>query len=342
MSIIGITGTLGAGKGTIVEYLLKKGFKHHSVREFLVEEIMRRGLKSDRESMVLVANELRERHGSSYIVEQLYSRAKEVGGDAVIESIRCVGEVEALRGKKGFVLFAVDADIETRYSRIVERKSVSDGVSFEEFVGQEQREMSSDNPVKQNLKKCIGMADYSFKNDWTIEELCKKVGAVLDKVRGGVGRKHIRPTWDEYFMEISRTVALRATCDRGRAGCVIAKDKQILVTGYVGSPKGLSHCDEVGHLIEATVHGDGVTRDHCIRTTHAEQNAICQAAKLGIAIDGATLYCILEPCPVCAKMIINSGIMRVVCEKRYQSGAQGLMEQAGVRVDVLNDVVEEY
>ncbi|MFH1238452.1 MAG: cytidine/deoxycytidylate deaminase family protein [archaeon] len=161
-------------------------------------------------------------------------------------------------------------------------------------------------------------------------------------MRNGVGKKHVRPTWDEYFMEITRAVARRATCDRGRAGCVIAKNKQILVTGYVGSPKGLPHCDDVGHLIEATVHSDGVTRNHCIRTTHAEQNAICQAAKLGIPIDGATLYCKMEPCPVCAKMIINSGITRVVCEKRYQSGAQSLLEQGGVKVEVLNNEVERY
>ena len=340
--IIGITGTLGAGKGTIVEYLLKNGFKHYSVRDFLVEEILKRGLESNRDNMVSVANDLRTQYGPGYIVEKLYSQAAEVGGDAIVESIRCVGEVEALRLKKDFVLFAADADIETRYSRIVERGSSSDGGSFEEFVSQEQREMVSNNPFKQNLKKCIEMADHIFKNDWTIKELHEKIENIFKKIKRGVEEKHVRPTWDEYFMEISRTVARRATCDRGRSGCVIAKNKQILVTGYVGSPIGLPHCDEVGHFIEATVHSDGVTRDHCIRTTHAEQNAICQAAKLGISIDGATLYCKMEPCPVCAKMIINSGIKRVVCEKRYQSGATSLLEQAGVKVDVLIDEVEKY
>ncbi|MFH0808101.1 MAG: cytidine/deoxycytidylate deaminase family protein [archaeon] len=153
---------------------------------------------------------------------------------------------------------------------------------------------------------------------------------------------YIRPSWDEYFMEICRVVAKRATCDRGRTACVIVKDKHILVTGYVGSAKGLPHCDEVGHQMEDTIHEDGVKRGHCVRTSHAEQNAICQAAKLGISIDGSTVYCKLEPCPVCAKMIINCGIKRVVCEKRYQSGAQSLLEQAGVKVEVLIDEVEEY
>src|SRR5574344_1449422 len=104
-------------------------------------------------------------------------------------------------------------------------------------------------------------------------------------------KKHIRPTWDEYFMEVCRTVAKRATCDRGMSGCVIARDNQILVTGYVGSPAGLPHCDDVGHLMRKVIHDDGSITQHCVRTVHAEQNAICQAAKRGISIDGATVYC---------------------------------------------------
>ena len=352
--IIGISGTLGAGKGTVVEFLKERGFAHYSVREFLVEEILKRGLDVNRDNMVSVANDLRAKFGAAYIVEELHGRAMERGGDCVIESVRCVGEVEALREKSkvqspkskvGFVLWAVDADVESRYARIVERGSSTDMISFDDFVRQEGSEMKNENPLKQNLKACIEMADVCFRNDWTIGELKGKVLKALDKfesddfvIEGG----YIRPTWDEYFMEICRAVAKRATCDRGRSGCVIARNKQILVTGYVGSPIGLPHCDEVGHQLEDTIHEDGVKRTHCIRTTHAEQNAICQAAKLGISIDGATVYCKLEPCSVCAKMIVNSGIKRVVCEKRYQSGAQSLLEEAGVLVEVLVDEVEKY
>jgi dCMP deaminase len=144
--------------------------------------------------------------------------------------------------------------------------------------------------------------------------------------------KHVRPTWDEYFMEVCHAVAKRATCDRGLSGCVIAKDKQILVTGYVGSPKGLPHCDEVGHQMKTTTHEDGHQSQHCVRTAHAEQNAIVQAAKLGIAIDKGTLYCKMTPCAVCAKMIINSGIVKVVCEKKYHAGIESeeMFKQAAV------------
>ena len=344
--IIGITGTLGAGKGTIVEYLLKKNFKHYSVREFLVKEILKRGLESNRENMVLVANGLRTKFGPSYIVEELYKKAKGVGGDCVIESLRCPGEVEVLKKKGDFVLFAVDADIETRYARIFERASVSDRVSFDEFVVQEQKEMSSNNPNKQNLRRCIEMADYKFKNDWTIAELHSKVEKVLNGIENK-NKKYIRPTWDEYFMEVCKAIATRVTCDRARAGgggCVIVRDKHILVTGYVGSPPGCSHCDEVGHQFKKTIHEDGKITNHCVRTTHAEQNAICQAAKLGISLNGSTLYNFMFPCYTCAKLIITAGIKRVVVMKDYHASedSKNIFKEAGVEFEILNKEVQQY
>ena len=153
-----------------------------------------------------------------------------------------------------------------------------------------------------------------------------------------------RPSWDEYFMEICQTVAKRATCDRGRSGCVIAKENQILVTGYVGSPTGLPHCDDVGHKLKKMVHESGEVTQHCVRTVHAEQNAITQAAKRGIAIDGATLYCKMTPCRTCAMLIINCGIKRVVCEKKYHDSKDSLemFSQAGVEIVHLQEEVQKY
>jgi dCMP deaminase len=152
----------------------------------------------------------------------------------------------------------------------------------------------------------------------------------------------MRLDWDDYFLEVARTVASRATCDRGKCGCVIVRDKQILVTGYVGAPRGLPHCDDVGHLMKKVVHEDGHESNHCVRTVHAEQNAICQAAKLGISIDGATLYCKMTPCSVCAMLLINCGVKQVVCQKRYHAGASDMLVSAGVVVRHLDDSVEEY
>ena len=151
-------------------------------------------------------------------------------------------------------------------------------------------------------------------------------------------------SWDEYFMELANAAAKRATCDRGRSGCVIVKDKQVLVTGYVGSPIGLPHCDEVGHLFKKTFHEDETITTHCVRTVHAEQNAICQAARRGIALDGATLYCRMTPCRVCAMLIINCGIKRVVCEKKYHAGEESeeMFKQAGIKLEFFSEDILKY
>lgn len=339
MITIGITGTLGAGKGTIVEYLVsKKGFVHYSVRAFITEEIVRRNMEVNRDTMTLVGNELRAQHSPSWIVEQLYAQASASGCNCIIESVRTPGEVKALRGKPSFFLFAVDADPRVRYDRAVRRGSETDHVSFNTFIANEQREMTNDDPNKQNLAVCISEADFRFDNSGTIEDLHKQVEAVLQKIT------YHRPSWDEYFMELANTASKRATCDRGRSGCVIVKDKQLLVTGYVGSPSGLPHCDEVGHLFRQSINPDGSISNHCVRTVHAEQNAICQAARRGIALDGATLYCRMTPCRTCAMLIINCGIKRVVCERKYHAGAESeeLFRQAGIRLEFFHDEVQQY
>ena len=140
------------------------------------------------------------------------------------------------------------------------------------------------------------------------------------------------------------TVGKRATCDRGRSGCVIVQDRHIISTGYVGASAGCAHCDEAGHEMHTVVQEDGTTSKHCIRTTHAEQNAIVQAAKFGTSTNGATLYCKMSPCYVCAKMIINAGIKRVVAMKDYHGGARGkeVFKEAGVQFELLNAEMETY
>lgn len=180
MLIIGITGTLGAGKGTIVEELVRNhGFTHFSVRSFLLQEIDRLGLPPNRDSMVNVANRLRSEHSPWWIVEQLYRKALSSGKNCIIESIRTPGEAEMLRGTGNFILMAVDADPVLRYRRIVSRASETDRIDFEEFCANEQREMESDDPNHQNLKKCIEMADVVFTNNDTVAELAEKVNNFL-------------------------------------------------------------------------------------------------------------------------------------------------------------------
>lgn len=153
-----------------------------------------------------------------------------------------------------------------------------------------------------------------------------------------------RPSWDEYFIKIMEMVGSRGSCDRGRSGCVITRENRIIATGYVGSPIGLPHCDEVGHEMHTIIHEDGTQTRHCIRTTHAEQNAICEAARMGIPLLGATLYCTMNPCYTCAKMIINCGIKRVVSAKEYHASARSkeIFKEAGIEFAVLDDQETKY
>ncbi len=153
-----------------------------------------------------------------------------------------------------------------------------------------------------------------------------------------------RPSWDDYFLEVANAAAKRATCNRGRSGCVIVKDKQILATGYVGSVKGFEHCDDVGHLFKKVIHQNGKITQHCVRTIHAEQNAICQAAKNGTPIKGATLYCKMTPCRTCAMLIINCGIKKVVCQKKYHAGEESeeMFKKAGVKLVFKSKKIEKY
>lgn len=139
-----------------------------------------------------------------------------------------------------------------------------------------------------------------------------------------------RPSWDEYFMDITKVVATRSTCLRRQVGAVIVKGKRLLTSGYNGAPQGLPHCGEVGCLREELAIPSGERHELC-RGTHAEQNAIVQAALYGVAIDGATLYCTHQPCSGCTKMIINAGIQRIVYLTAYPDDlAKELMAGAGV------------
>ena len=140
-----------------------------------------------------------------------------------------------------------------------------------------------------------------------------------------------RPSWDIYFLQIAHLVKTRATCPRRQVGAVIVRDRRILATGYNGAPRGLSHCPENGP------HQDwpnGCMRaGHCIRSLHAEQNALLQAAMIGIACDGASMYVTCQPCTMCAKMIINAGIREVIYEGDYPDEfSLELFRESGLQV----------
>lgn len=176
-----------------------------------------------------------------------------------------------------------------------------------------------------------------------------------------------RPTWTEYWSgTVLDGVRSRATCDRGKSGCVIVRDNDQISSGYVGAPPGMPHCDEVGHELEPRWHeqksydpsqGDVmvphptdstivlVRKEHCVRTIHAETNAICRAARRGVALNGATLYCSMFPCWDCAKAIVAAGIVEVIVVKNYHTSGRSkdLFDAMNVKwslLDVRNEVYE--
>ena len=156
----------------------------------------------------------------------------------------------------------------------------------------------------------------------------------------GQNPDHVRPTWDETWMDVMEAMSRRATCDRGRSAAVLVRDNKLINVGYVGAPAGLPHCDEVGHLFKVTFDEAGKRHEHCVRTVHAETNAL-----LGVDAKGATLYCRMEPCSlICAPMIINAGVVRVVAQRRYH-GAQHTrdwFQAANIELVVLHDEEQDY
>jgi len=144
----------------------------------------------------------------------------------------------------------------------------------------------------------------------------------------------MRPSWDDYFIDIAKHVATRSTCLRRHVGAIIVKDKRILSTGYNGAPRGLPHCEETGCLREELGIPSGERQEIC-RGLHAEQNAIIQAALHGVAIQGGQIYCTHQPCITCAKMIINAGIVRVVYVEKYPDElARSMLMEAGIEPEL--------
>ena len=148
-----------------------------------------------------------------------------------------------------------------------------------------------------------------------------------------------RPSWDEYFMEMAELVAMRSTCLRRNVGAVVVQDRRIVATGYNGAPVGLAHCDEIegGCLRQRMGIPSGERHEMC-RALHAEQNAIIQAATSGQSVEGATIYITHQPCVICAKMIINAGIDRIVVKEGYPDQlSRDLLAEAGRKIIMLGE-----
>lgn len=337
--LLGITGLFAAGKDTLAEFLENKGFVRRSLSDELRKEAQVRGIELSRENLIKLGTELRETEGNAVLAKRALAGTRPETNYCFI-SIRNPAEVEELKKQKDFYLVFLDTPLEVRFARALKRNREHEAKTLVEFKKTEEKEYKNPNSASQQLLQVKEMADFVLTNEGTVEELYEKAEEFLDKLHF----LYRRPSWDEYFLEMSRVVAKRATCDRGRSGCVIVRNKHVLTTGYVGSPPGLPHCDEVGHQMKKVVHEDGTESWHCTRTSHAEQNAIIQAAKLGIPLDGATLYAKMTPCRNCAMLIIGVGISRVVAERKYHAGkeTEQFFQTAGVKLDYVSHDLQKY
>lgn len=266
--IIGVTGMYCSGKDSVAEHLVQKGFKHFSLSDFLREEEERRGIEITRDNHIRIGNELREKFGHGVLGERALDRMKEQEGDFVISSIRHPAEAKALMKHGHFFLIEVRAPLKTRFARIKKRNREKDPQTLDELKVKEKLESQASGPGQQ-LTNVIKMVKCVVMNDSTLSELHKKTDKLEKDLRKKTKNRpvYVRPSWDEYFMGIVDAVAKRATCDRGRTAVVIVRDKRILATGYVGSPMGLGHCDNVGHKLKKMIHEDGSVSQHCVRKT---------------------------------------------------------------------------
>jgi len=312
---------MGTGKSEIAKRLQNQGYKYISLSEMVRAEADKRGEKHTRENLQDIGNSLRKTYGPSILAQRVRETIENEEGAAigtgkwVIDGIRNPREAAEIKRLPNGNLLAVTSSLTAITGRLKTRKRPGEeNLTKEEVFTRLKREsgIGEDPTSGQQVQKCLEMSDFLIINEGQLRELDAKLQHFTALMTGVE-----RPTFDEIFMEVSYTWAKRATCLRRKVGAVIAKDKQQLTAGYNGAPRGVPHCAEAGGCMRERLNVPSGKNAELCRGTHAEQNAITQAAKFGINIEGATLYCNTFPCVICTKMILNSGIVRVVYDCDY-------------------------
>ncbi|MBN2143314.1 MAG: AAA family ATPase [Candidatus Aureabacteria bacterium] len=331
--IIGLTGRNGSGKSTVAEFLIHRGFQYYSLSDIIREILSKEGKEFSRENLIETGNSLRSTMGAAVLAEKTVEKLMP-DRNYVIDSIRNPSEVERLRKVKGFKLIRVEAPTRVRFERCKSRNREKADQDLDSFKKLEKKELKSPDPVSQQLEKTGKMADYILRNSGSLETLHEQVIEILKEVT----KKIFRPGWDEYFMNIARVVAQRSNCVKRHVAAVIVRDNRIISTGYNGTPRGIKNCNEGGCPRCNSFGVSGENLGECL-CSHAEENAITQAAYHGVSIRDATLYTTFSPCLICTKMIINSGIREVVYDSRYSLNALELqlLKEAGISVRALRE-----
>ena len=284
--IIGVTGTSASGKSTVVDFLVEQEFKHYSIEYFLTEEIKKRGLILNEDTLQAVENQLVELNSKSYIVDELYQKTKVAGGDCVIDALKNPEEVASLKQHEDFYLIAVDADLRKRYKR-ASRKSL-EPINFEKFRGEESETFDARNLELEDLNKCMEMADFIIQNDDAIEDLKEKVNEILSKMKKEDLEEML--SLEEYFMGVAiLSGKINGKNSTRRGVCLVDPKNRIVGVGRdkiseLHLEKGELYHGEIAAILNATIH----------------------------PLDNCKIYLELFPCNECAKAIIQAGIKEVV------------------------------
>jgi len=307
--IIGLTGSLCAGKGEVANYLKNLGFFSCSLSDVLREEADKHQIPKTRESLIQLGNELRKNHGNG-VLALMIKRILPGEINIVIDSIRNPEEVRELKQLPGFILVGVDSLEETRFARMLARNRSGDPKTIEDF-----RKINEDLGVEygQQVQNCMKMANCILVNNVLIDQLYRKIDRMLkDLGFEKAGRVNI----DEYFLKLASVVAERSTCKRHKVGAIAVKDKKILTTGYNGAAAKTKDCLELGCKRDDLGIESGTRHEVC-RAIHAEQNVVIQAALHGVNLEGSTIYCTHSPCILCAKILANAKVKKFITYGEY-------------------------
>ena len=330
MLIIGLTGENCSVKTTAVDYLTKKSFYPLSLSDVIREELQSEGKALTRENLINKGNELRENFGPAILAVRIKEKMTK-DKNYIVDSIRNPAEAEELKRLDNFFLIYITADAQARFERLKKRGREEDPKTFEAFQEIEKLEMENAEKTKQNLKKTFGMTDKKIVNDSDMQRFNEELGRTLSLISKEF--KFERPTWDVYFMDIAKQVATRSNCVKRKVAAVIVRDKQIISTGYNGTPRGTTNCNENGCPRCNNYSESGKNLEDCF-CSHGEENAIVQAAYNGVRTKDATIYTTFSPCLLCTKMIINAGIKEVVYNENYSidENSMKLLKEGGVKV----------
>jgi dCMP deaminase len=330
---IGVAGLNGSGKTEAVQFLAERSFHAASLSDVIRAELARQARAPTREHMIECGRALRAELGMGVLAERTFRRLPS-GQHHVIDSIRHPAEVAVLRRGGAFRLIWIDAPEAVRIARLIARARPGDAADPATLREIQAKELAAEEAGGQQLEAVRELADDVITNAGTLSELYAALHAIVLEAL----KSHRRPSWDAYFMDIAGVVASRSNCIKRMVGAVVVIDRRIISTGYNGTPRGVRNCNEGGCPRCASFGRAGASLDECL-CSHAEENAITQAAYHGVSVRSGTIYTTHCPCRICTKLIINAGIREVVYRTEFPKGdiSLALLAEAGVAVRAAQD-----